>query len=80
MQPSPSAEPADQPAHLLPRLRQVSGGYDIDRLPIQVPPRPGEHPVSWLRRWAHRYGMTPNQLLADLGVSIRTNARVSEVR
>lgn len=68
MRPSPSAEPADQPAPLLPRLRQVSGGYDIDRLPIQVPPRPGEHPVSWLRRWAHRYGMTPNQLLADLGV------------
>ena len=68
MPPSPSAEPADQPAPRPPRLRRVSGGYDIDRLPIQVPPQPGEHPVSWLRRWAHRYGMTPNQLLVAVGV------------
>ncbi len=68
MRPSRSAAPADQPVLRAPRLREVVGGYDIDRLPIQVPPRPGEHPVSWLRRWAHRYGMTPNQLLVDLGV------------
>lgn len=77
MRPSPSAVPADQPAHRRPRLREVVGGYDIDRLPIQVPPRPGEHPVSWLRRWAHRYGMTPNQLLVDLGVPRATGTLAS---
>ncbi len=48
-------------------FEQSPGGYDIDRLPLRVLPLHGEHTISWLTRWAHRYGLSPGQLLTRLG-------------
>lgn len=50
-------------------LRSVPGGYDIQALPIRIDPHPLEGTASWLRRAAHRYGLTPRQLLALFGIT-----------
>lgn len=66
MQPRPSPAPAD-PAAAQHRLRGVTGGYDLDPLPIHVPPRDGESAVSWLRRLSVRYDTPARDLLHGAG-------------
>lgn len=48
-------------------LRVVSGGYDIDRIPILVTRPDGENVLAWICRLADRYGQTPGQVLDSLG-------------
>jgi hypothetical protein len=66
MPPTPSPAPAKRvpPRH---RLRPVTGGYDLDPLPIHVPPRNGESAVSWLRRLSVRYDTPTRDLLRGAG-------------
>ena len=62
------ARPDPVPPRRPPRLREVPGGYDIDRWPITVPVAAGETIPGWLMRVGVRYQLTPAQLLHDLGV------------
>lgn len=63
------------------RLRDITGGYDIGRLPLVVAPIPGEQPASWLARWAYRYRVPVSGLLVELGVGITASpAAVAEAR
>lgn len=68
--PSPAADryrPLGAPAPTQ-RLRDVSGGNDLQPLPFYIAPRDGESPVSWLRRLAVRYGVPARDLLRTAGV------------
>jgi hypothetical protein len=47
----------------------VPAGYDLDPLPIHVPPRDGESVVSWLRRVSVRYDTPVRDLLRGAGTS-----------
>lgn len=46
-----------------PRLRAVTGNYDIDQAPFQVPPYADEFLFGWLGRVAVRYRTPPRALL-----------------
>ena len=48
-------------------LRLVLGGVDLDEPPIHVPPILGETEVSWLRRAAVRYQISPQDVLRTGG-------------
>lgn len=48
-------------------LRGVPSGYDLDTPPIHVAPDPAESPVSWLRRTAARYQISPRDVLREGG-------------
>ncbi|MGV1009548.1 MAG: TniQ family protein [Dermatophilaceae bacterium] len=58
-----------------PPLRTIVGGYDIYRWPIYVPRGDGESLAGWLRRLAHRYGITVTGVLAELGIDHRSQAQ-----
>lgn len=45
----------------------MPGGYDLDPVPIHVPPRDGESVVSWLRRLSLRYDTPARELLHGAG-------------
>ncbi len=66
MPPRPSPAPASS-VRPQSRLRPVAGGYDLDPLPIHVPPRSGESAVSWLRRLSVRYDTPARDLLHRAG-------------
>ncbi len=66
MPPRLSPAPADTTPRSR-RLRPVEGGYDLDPLPIQVPPHEGESAVSWLRRLSVRYDTPARDLLHGAG-------------
>lgn len=62
----PNDSPAQPDPHRPDRgrsLRTVPGGYDLDGPPIHVAPITGESAVSWLRRVAVRYQISPRNLL-----------------
>ncbi len=66
----PDRRPGPAPLALGPiRPRLVPGGYDITRLPLAVPPAPGEQLASWLVRWAGRYALPVSALLSALGAA-----------
>jgi len=52
-------------------VRSIPAGYDIDRWPIAFAIRPDETIESWLARAATRYGITPRELIAEVGVDDR---------
>lgn len=64
-------DPTPCPAPSAARLRQIPGGYDIDRWPITVPIRPGETIPGWLLHVASRYQLSPAQLLREFGFTSR---------
>lgn len=66
MPPTPSPAPA-KPAPPGRRLRDVPAAYDLDSLPIRVPPRDGEAIASWLWRVSFRYDVPVRVLLRDAG-------------
>ena len=72
----PRADPV-QPSAVAgpPALRTIVGGYDIYRWPIYVPRGDGESLAGWLRRLAHRYGITATGVLAELGIDHRSQAQ-----
>lgn len=72
----PRADPV-QPSAVAgpPALRTIVGGYDIYRWPIHVPRGDGESLAGWLRRLAHRYGITVTGVLAELGIDHRSQAQ-----
>lgn len=57
----------------------IPDGYSPRRLPILVAPEDDEAATSWLRRFAHRYGLTTRALLRELEIptSAWSPARVS---
>lgn len=57
------------PAPAAPPLREIVGGYDIERLPIHVPRFRDESLEGWLRRLSRRYQVTPRDVLTHLGVA-----------
>ncbi|GAA0330042.1 TniQ family protein [Micropruina glycogenica] len=59
-----------------PNLRAVPAGYDLDALPIHLPPHPGEAVLSWMRRLAVRYDVPVRDLLRGAG----TRRRISSSR
>lgn len=62
----PNDSPAQPDPHRPDRgrgLRGVPGGYDLDGPPIHVAPITGESAVSWLRRAAVRYQISPRNVL-----------------
>lgn len=74
--PQPRADPVrPSPAAGPPSLRTLVGGYDIYRWPIYVPRTDGESLTGWLRRLAHRYGITVTGVLAELGIDQRSQAQ-----
>jgi hypothetical protein len=76
MPPRPAPQPsADPTLGGSPSLRAIVGGYDIYRWPIYVPRRDGESLVGWLRRLAHRYGITAAGVLNELGVDHRSQVQ-----
>lgn len=74
MPPSTSPAQPERPTPVRPGLREISGGYDITRWPIAVPPAQDEHVLSWIWRVAHRYGMSVNATLTALGVPGRPSS------
>lgn len=50
-------------------LRGIPGGYDLDRWPIHVELKHDETLISWWTRLAHRYGVSPAHLFAEVGMS-----------
>lgn len=60
----------------------MPGGYDLGTPPIHVVPDPAESPVSWLRRTAARYQISPRDVLRE-GGTVRhvasTGAAISRV-
>lgn len=70
----PHSKPASPDLHSAPApdappLREIVGGYDIDRLPIHVPRFQDESLEGWLRRLSRRYQVTPRDVLTHLGVA-----------
>ncbi|GAA1436005.1 hypothetical protein GCM10009616_34730 [Microlunatus lacustris] len=57
----------DQPGPRTPGLRTVPGGYDLDPLPLHLPPQEGEAVVSWLRRLSVRYDVPARDLIRSVG-------------
>lgn len=69
MQPNSAPAPPDPPPDPRPRPRVIPGGYDLDTPPIHITPLPGESAVSWLRRAAVRYQISPRNVLRAGGAS-----------
>ncbi|WP_299305916.1 TniQ family protein [uncultured Brachybacterium sp.] len=69
MQPNSAPAPPDPPPDSRPRPRLIPGGYDLDTPPIHITPLPGESAVSWLRRAAVRYQISPRNVLRAGGAS-----------
>ena len=57
----------DQPGPRPPGLRTVPGGYDLDPLPLHLPPQEGEAAMSWLRRLSVRYDVPARDLIRSVG-------------
>ena len=65
----PANPRAAQPDPSLPqsrRLREIPGGYDINRWPISVGIGVEEPISAWLMRIAVRYELTPARILREL--------------
>ncbi|PZP15680.1 MAG: hypothetical protein DI611_08285 [Brachybacterium faecium] len=69
MQPNSAPAPPDPPPDPRPRPRVIPGGYDLDTPPIHITPLPGESAVSWLRRAAVRYQISPRNVLRAGGAT-----------
>jgi hypothetical protein len=69
MPPNPAAAPRNPRGRRQPsqRPRAIPGGYSIGRWPMTIALEPDESAHSWLTRVAARYGITPRQVLAELG-------------
>ncbi|MBK8445663.1 MAG: TniQ family protein [Micropruina sp.] len=67
--PRPATQSRGQPA-----LRVIPGGYDIDAVPIHLPPHPGEATLSWMRRLAVRYDVPARDLLRHAGAKRRISS------
>ncbi|MFZ1412160.1 MAG: TniQ family protein [Micropruina sp.] len=67
--PSPVGAPRQRAA-----LRGIPGGYDIDDLPIHLPPHPGEATLSWMRRLAVCYDVPVRDLLRYAGAQRRISS------
>lgn len=52
-----------------PRPRVIPGGYYLDTPPIHITPIPGESAISWLRRTALRYQISPRNVLRTGGAT-----------
>ena len=65
--PAERYRPVDQPGPRLPGLRTVPASYDLDPLPLHLPPQPGEAVVSWLRRLSIRYDLPARDLIRSVG-------------
>lgn len=76
MQPNSAPAPPDPPPDPRPRPRVIPGGYDLDTPPIHITPLPGESAVSWLRRAAVRYQISPRNVLRAGG----TTRQISSTR
>ena len=57
-----------------PALRVIPAGYDIDAVPIHLPPHPGEAVLSWIRRLAVRYDVPARDLLRHAGAKRRISS------
>lgn len=65
--PQPHRSPRSRPARIpTPELVLIPGG-DPNALPIKVAPMPDEWSVSWIRRMAERYEVSPNTFFNHLG-------------
>lgn len=69
MQPNSAPASPDPLQGPRPRPRVVPGGYDLDTPPIHITPLPGETAISWLRRAALRYQITPRNVLRAGGAT-----------
>src|SRR5690625_2477240 len=69
MQPNSAPAPPDPPPGPRPRPRVIPGGYDLDTPPIHITPLPGESAVSWLRRAAVRFQISPRNVLRAGGAT-----------
>lgn len=71
MPPTPQQQPAEPSLAVdAPRrrpLRAVPAGYDLNQLPIHLPPHDGEATLSWLRRLALRYDVPVRLLVRQAG-------------
>lgn len=79
MPPTPPQRSAEthrpaKPSRGQPALRVVPGGYDIDTIPIHLPPHPGEATLSWIRRLAVRYDVPARDLLRHAGAKRRISS------
>lgn len=64
-----------------PRPRVIPGGYDLDIPPIHITPIPGETAISWLRRTALRYQISPRNVLRTGGATRQiTSTRAATTR
>lgn len=69
MLPNSAPAPPDPPPGPRLRPRVIPGGYDLDTPPIHITPLPGESAVSWLRRAAVRYQISPRNVLRTGGAT-----------
>ena len=79
MPPTPPQQSAETPlpaktSREHPALRAIPGGYDIDAVPIHLPPQPGEATLSWTRRLAVRYDVPVRDLLRHAGAKHRISS------
>lgn len=80
MRPNSAPAPSDPPRRRG-RLREVPGGYDLDTPPIHITPIEGESAVSWLRRAALRYQISPRNVLYVSGaIKQITSTRAATTR
>ena len=83
MPPTPQQQPAEPSLAVdAPRrrpLRAVPAGYDLNQLPIHLPPHDGEATLSWLRRLALRYDVPVRLLVRQAGVLRQGSCRISGV-
>jgi AAA domain len=56
-------------------LRDIVGGYSIDRWPITINVADDETLVSWFRRVSDRYQLTPRQLCEAMGIKLGNNPK-----
>lgn len=69
MQPNSAPASPDPLQGPRPRPRVIPGGYDLDTPPIHITPIPGETAISWLRRAALRYQISPRNVLRAGGAT-----------
>lgn len=61
------------------KLRDIEGGYAIDRWPIKIGIAAGETPSSWFRRVSDRYQLTPRQLCEAMDIALAYKAKITDV-
>lgn len=61
------------------RLRDIAGGYAIDRWPIKIVIAQDETPSSWFRRVSDRYQLTPRQLCEAMDITLAYKAKITDV-